>query len=115
MVHIANHPGMNKRAVGATVLRCQYCPLIANLPRLWTGRTMAQAVSRRTLSAEARVRARSAHVGFAVNKVALGQVFLQVLRLFLVNNDLPWLSILIYHLEQWFSQIFFLWPHLRPP
>jgi len=38
---------------------------------------MAQVVSRRPLTTEARVRAR---VGFVVDKVALGQVFLRVLR-----------------------------------
>jgi hypothetical protein len=47
---------------------------------LQPGRTMAQAVIRRPLTAEARVHARSAHVEFVVDKVALGQVFLRVLR-----------------------------------
>jgi hypothetical protein len=41
------------------------------------GRAMAQVVSRRPLTAEAWVRAR---VGLVVDKVALGQVFLRVLR-----------------------------------
>jgi hypothetical protein len=41
---------------------------------------MAQAVSRRPLTAEARVWPGSFHVGFVVDK-ALGQVFLRVLRL----------------------------------
>jgi hypothetical protein len=40
---------------------------------------------------------RSLHVGFVVDKVALGQVFLRVLRLSRVNIIPPWLSILIYH------------------
>jgi hypothetical protein len=40
---------------------------------------MAQVVSRRPLTAEARVSAWSIHVGFVVDKVALGQVFLRVL------------------------------------
>jgi hypothetical protein len=40
---------------------------------------MVQVVSRRPLTTEARVRAR---VGFVVDKVALGQVFLRVLRVF---------------------------------
>jgi hypothetical protein len=44
---------------------------------------MAQAVSRRPPTAEARVR--SVHVGFVVDKVALGQVFLRVLRFSPVN------------------------------
>jgi hypothetical protein len=45
---------------------------------------MAQAVSRRPLTAEAWVRAwfASDHVGFAMNKVALGQGFFRVLRFY---------------------------------
>jgi hypothetical protein len=39
------------------------------------GRTIAQAVSRWLPTAAARVRARSGHVGFVVDKVTLGQVF----------------------------------------
>jgi hypothetical protein len=39
------------------------------------GRAIAQAVSHRVSTAAARVRARSGHVGFVVDKVALGQVF----------------------------------------
>jgi hypothetical protein len=46
---------------------------------------MAQVVSRRPLTAEARVRARSIHVGFVADKVALGQVFFRVLRFSPVN------------------------------
>jgi hypothetical protein len=45
------------------------------------GRVMAQAVSRRSLTAEVRVRSR----GSVVDKVALGQVFLRVLRFSPVN------------------------------
>jgi hypothetical protein len=41
---------------------------------------MAQAVSRRPLPATARVHARVSPVGFVVEKVALRQVFLRVLR-----------------------------------
>jgi hypothetical protein len=48
----------------------------------YVGRAMAQVVSRRPLTAETRVRAGSIHVGFVVDKVALGQVFLRVLRFF---------------------------------
>jgi hypothetical protein len=48
-------------------------------------RTMAQAVSRRPLTAAAWVRARVNTVGFVVGKVALGQVFLRVLRFSPVN------------------------------
>jgi hypothetical protein len=40
------------------------------------GRAMTQAVSRRPLAAAARVRALVNPVGFVVDKVALGQVFL---------------------------------------
>ena len=40
-----------------------------------SGRAMAQAVSRRPLKAEARFDPGSIHVGFVVDKVALGQVF----------------------------------------
>jgi hypothetical protein len=39
------------------------------------GRAIAQAVSRWLPTAAARVRTRSGHVGFVVDKVALGQVF----------------------------------------
>jgi hypothetical protein len=39
------------------------------------GRAIAQAVSRRFPTAAARVRAWSGHVGFVVDKVALGKVF----------------------------------------
>jgi hypothetical protein len=42
---------------------------------------MAQVVSRRPLTAEARIVSGSIHVGFVVDKVTLGQVFLRVLRL----------------------------------
>jgi hypothetical protein len=45
---------------------------------------MAQAVSRRPLTAESRVRAR-VNVEFVVDKVALGQVFFHVLRFFSVS------------------------------
>jgi hypothetical protein len=44
------------------------------------GRAMAQAVSRRPLTAAARVRAQVNPMGFVVDKVALGQVFLRDLR-----------------------------------
>jgi hypothetical protein len=47
---------------------------------------MAQAVSRRPLTVEARVLSRvSVRVGFVVDKVSLGQVFLRVLRFSPVN------------------------------
>jgi hypothetical protein len=44
------------------------------------GGAMSQAVSRRPFTAEAQVRSRFVHMGFVVDKVALGQVFLQVLQ-----------------------------------
>jgi hypothetical protein len=50
------------------------------------GRAMAQAVSRRPLTVAARVNP----VGFVVDKVALGQVFLRVPRFFPVNIIPPW-------------------------
>jgi hypothetical protein len=63
------------------------------------GLSMAQAVSRRPLTAEARVRALSVHVGHVVDKVALGQdLFFPVLRLSPVHIDPPWLFILIYNM-----------------
>jgi hypothetical protein len=46
---------------------------------------MAQVASHRPLAAEVRVRAWSIHVGFVMDKVALGQVFLRVLRFSPVN------------------------------
>jgi hypothetical protein len=46
---------------------------------------MAQAVSRRPLTAEAWVRFGSVHVGFVVYKVAIGQVSPRVLRFSPVN------------------------------
>jgi hypothetical protein len=46
---------------------------------------MAQAVSRRPPIAEARVRSRVSPCGFVVDKEALGQVFLRVLRFSPVN------------------------------
>jgi hypothetical protein len=53
---------------------------------------MAQAVIRRPLNAETRVRVR---VAFVVDKVALGQSFLQVVRFSPVSIIPPWLSIVI--------------------
>jgi hypothetical protein len=53
--------------------------------KLRLGRAMAQEVSRRRLTAEARVQSLSVHVGFVVNKVTLGQGFPLVLRFPPVN------------------------------
>jgi hypothetical protein len=47
------------------------------------GRGMANAASRRPLTAKVQVRTGSIHIGFVVDKVALGQVFRRVLRFFL--------------------------------
>jgi hypothetical protein len=60
------------------------------LLRLCLGRAMAPAVVRRTLTAAAWVRAQSNPVGFVVDKVALGQVFLRVLRFSPVNIIPSW-------------------------
>jgi hypothetical protein len=60
---------------------------------------MAQVVCRRFLTAEARVRAGSIHVGFVVDKVTLGQVFLRVFRFSPVNISLHRRSSNSYHLE----------------
>jgi hypothetical protein len=46
---------------------------------------MAQAVSRRPLTAASRVRARVSTLGFVVDKVALGQVSLRVIKFSPVN------------------------------
>jgi hypothetical protein len=54
------------------------------------GRAMAQAVNRRPLTAAVRVRAWVNPMEFAVDKVALGQVFLRVLRFSSVSIIPPW-------------------------
>jgi hypothetical protein len=51
---------------------------------------MAQAVSRQPLTVTAWVRAQVNPVGFVVDKVALGQVFLRVLWFSPVNIIPPW-------------------------
>jgi hypothetical protein len=45
----------------------------------------------------------SVHVGFVVDKVALGQASLQVLWFYPVGIIPPWLSVLVYRVgdEQW--------------
>jgi hypothetical protein len=57
--------------------------------RCQRGRAMAQAVSHRPLTAEARFDPGSVHVGFVVDKVALGQVFPRVLWFSPVNFISP--------------------------
>jgi hypothetical protein len=53
------------------------CSIFIHVPTGEGGFAMALAVSRRSLTAESRIRV---WVGFLVDKVALGQVFLRVLR-----------------------------------
>jgi hypothetical protein len=60
---------------------------------VFLGRAMAQAVSHWPLTAETRVRPWSIHVGFMVDKVALGQVFRRVLRFSPASIILPLLHI----------------------
>jgi hypothetical protein len=50
-------------------------PLRLSLRSILNGRVIAQAVSRRLPTAAARVRAQSRHVGFVVDKMALGKAF----------------------------------------
>jgi hypothetical protein len=59
------------------LLRLHWIQLLIHFPLLVDvqGRAIAQAVSRWLPTAAARVRTRSGHVGFMVDKVALGQVF----------------------------------------
>jgi hypothetical protein len=63
------------------------------------GPCVAQAISRRPLTAEdRRLATTSVHVRFAVNEVALGHVFLRVIRFSPANVIPPWLPTLISHL-----------------
>jgi hypothetical protein len=59
---------------------------------------MAQAVRRRLILSEARVRAWSVRMGFVGSEVALGQVFLPIFNFYPVIIILKWLSMLICHL-----------------
>jgi hypothetical protein len=52
----------------------------------------------------------SVHVGFVVDKMALEQVFLQVLRFSPVNIIPPWHYMLIYHLQ---DEQYARWPQFR--
>jgi hypothetical protein len=58
---------------------------------------MAQAVSRRPLTVEAKFASGSVHVGFVVDKVALGEVFPKVLQFYPVKCISLRLSRCIYH------------------
>jgi hypothetical protein len=64
--------------------------LLTYLKQSCLGSAMAQAVSHRPLTTAAWVRAQVNGVGIVVDKVALGQVFLRVLRLPPVNIIPPW-------------------------
>jgi hypothetical protein len=63
-----------------------------------SGRAVAQAVNRRRLTTESRVAPGLIRVGFVVDKVALGHVFLRVLRFSPVSMIPPSFPTLIYHL-----------------
>jgi hypothetical protein len=60
---------------------------------------MARAVSRRPVAAKAMFAVGSLRVGFVVDKVALGQVFIRILLVFPLSITPPWLSVLIYHMR----------------
>jgi hypothetical protein len=60
---------------------------------------MAQAVLCRLLTAESRFAPGSVYLGFVVDKMALGQVFLRVFLFSPVNIITPLFSKLIYHLR----------------
>jgi hypothetical protein len=66
-------------------------------------RVIAQAVSRGLLTADSKVHCREVHVGFVVDKVALGQVILRLLRFSSVNFPPMLHYFLMYHLGdgQW--------------
>jgi hypothetical protein len=59
---------------------------------------MAQVVSRRSLTAEAQVRARIFHVGFMVGIMAPGLAFLRILRFSPVSSISSRLPIFTHHL-----------------
>jgi hypothetical protein len=59
---------------------------------------MAQAVSSRPVTAEARVHPFSVHVGYVVDKVAVGQVSVQVLQFSPVTIISTLFLILVFHL-----------------
>jgi hypothetical protein len=86
---------------------CMYMRMYASMYVCMQGRVMSQAVSRRHLAAEARV----IYVKFVVNKVALGQGSLLVLRFPPVNIIPPWFSLLISHLGD--EQQPHWWPQFR--
>jgi hypothetical protein len=64
---------------------------------LGDGRAMGQGLVADFSPRRPRFAPQSIHMGFLVEKVALGQVFLRVFRFFPVNIIPPWLSILTYH------------------
>jgi hypothetical protein len=62
------------------------------------GRAVAQAVSRRPLTAESQVRARVNPCGICGGQSGAGTGFLRFIRFYPVNNIPPSFSIPIYHL-----------------
>jgi hypothetical protein len=66
-------------------------------------RSMAQAVSRRPLTAETLFHSRVSPCGICGGQSGFGRGFLRVFRFFSVSIIQPWLSILIYHM--WDEQV----------
>jgi hypothetical protein len=66
--------------------------------KLSMGRAMAQAVSHRPLTAEARVRNRVSPCGICSVRSGTETGFLRVLRVSPVNIIPPWFSVLVYHM-----------------
>jgi hypothetical protein len=84
------------------------------------GRAMAQAVNRRPVTAAAWVRAQVNPVGFVVDKVALGQVFLRVLRFSPVNIIPPCAPLLrklkkIYCFHSFTPSLILIWGRTKGP
>jgi hypothetical protein len=74
-------------------------------------RAMAQAVSRRLLTVDGRVRALTGHVGFVVDKVMLGQASLRVLAFHLSKSFHNGSSYSHYHMG--YEQQARLWQQFR--
>jgi hypothetical protein len=76
---------------------------------LFQGRAMAQAVRRRPLTAVAWVRTLVNPVGFVVDKVALGQIFLRVLQVLRFPPVIiipPWASLFRKLIKIYFFHLF---------
>jgi hypothetical protein len=80
-----------------------------NLTAIW-GRAVAQSVSRWLPTAAARVRVRAEHVGFAVDKAALGQVFSEYFG-FPYQSSLH--QFLHHHNQPRLAQQAYRWPQCR--